>query len=144
MRRNKRGHKPTKAQEIANLNQKTVKYLSIGVGILITMLLVIIIIYQANQYFNHQNFLKEVNETLEQAQAQNNKETEEQVEIKEPTSTTFTLTAIGDIMCHNTQYMDAYQKEEDQYNFSYVFENINRYIKNRRSSNRKLRNKFCW
>ena len=64
MRRNKRGHKPTKAQEIANLNQKTVKYLSIGVGILITMLLVIIIIYQANQYFNHQNFLKEVNETL--------------------------------------------------------------------------------
>ena len=129
MRRNKRGHKPTKAQEIANLNQKTVKYLSIGVGILITMLLVIIIIYQANQYFNHQNFLKEVNETLEQAQAQNNKETEEQVEIKEPTSTTFTLTAIGDIMCHNTQYMDAYQKEEDQYNFSYVFENINRYIK---------------
>lgn len=41
---------------------------------------------------------------------------------------TFTLTAIGDIMCHNTQYWDAYQKETDTYDFSYVFENVKDYI----------------
>lgn len=40
----------------------------------------------------------------------------------------FTMTAIGDIMCHNTQYWDAYQKETDTYDFSYVFENVKDYI----------------
>ncbi len=38
-----------------------------------------------------------------------------------PTDTTFTLTALGDIMCHNTQYLDAYNSSTDSYNFSYVF-----------------------
>ena len=39
------------------------------------------------------------------------------------------MTAIGDVMCHNTQYWDAYIKETDTYDFSYVFDDINRYIK---------------
>ena len=42
---------------------------------------------------------------------------------------TFTMTAIGDVMCHNTQYWDAYQKETDTYDFSYVFNNVSHYIK---------------
>ena len=42
--------------------------------------------------------------------------------------TTFTMTAIGDVMCHNTQYWDAYDKETDTYDFSYVFEDIKHYI----------------
>ena len=41
---------------------------------------------------------------------------------------TFNMTAIGDIMCHNTQYWDAYLKETDNYDFSYVFSNIKKYI----------------
>lgn len=45
-----------------------------------------------------------------------------------PVDTTFTMTAIGDVMCHNTQYWDAYNKETDTYDFSYVFEDINHYI----------------
>ena len=36
------------------------------------------------------------------------------------------LTAIGDIMCHNTQYNDAYTGST--YDFSYVFEDIKDYI----------------
>ena len=44
--------------------------------------------------------------------------------------TTFHLTAIGDIMCHNTQYMDAYNTDTGEYDFSYVFEDIEYYIKN--------------
>ena len=41
---------------------------------------------------------------------------------------TFSLAAIGDIMCHNTQYMDAYNSSTDSYDFSYVFEDIQTYI----------------
>lgn len=51
----------------------------------------------------------------------------EKKEEKKP-DITFTMTAIGDIMCHNTQYWDAYQKETDTYDFSYVFENVKDYI----------------
>lgn len=40
---------------------------------------------------------------------------------------TFTMTAIGDVMCHNTQYWDAYNKSTDTYDFSYVFEDIKYY-----------------
>lgn len=42
-------------------------------------------------------------------------------------SRTFDLCAIGDIMCHNTQYFDAYIKETDEYDFSYVFDDIKKY-----------------
>lgn len=41
---------------------------------------------------------------------------------------TFSLAAIGDVMCHNTQYMDAYNSSTDSYDFSYVFEDIQTYI----------------
>lgn len=48
----------------------------------------------------------------------------------EPSDTTFTLTALGDIMSHNTQYLDAYDNSTDSYNFSYVFDDISYYIQN--------------
>ena len=38
------------------------------------------------------------------------------------------LSVIGDIMCHNTQYNDAYKN--GKYDFSYVFEDIKQYIQN--------------
>ena len=41
---------------------------------------------------------------------------------------TFSLAAIGDVMCHNTQYMDAYNSSTNSYDFSYVFEDIETYI----------------
>lgn len=39
----------------------------------------------------------------------------------------FTITALGDVLCHNTQYWDAYVKATDTYDFSYVFENVKEY-----------------
>ena len=39
---------------------------------------------------------------------------------------TFTMAVTGDIMCHNTQYADA--KTGNSYDFSYVFEDIKKYI----------------
>lgn len=38
------------------------------------------------------------------------------------------MSVIGDIMCHNTQYKDAYNTNTDLYDFSYVFEDIKDYI----------------
>ncbi len=40
----------------------------------------------------------------------------------------FSMSVIGDIMCHNSQYKDAYISSEKTYDFSYVFEDIKNYI----------------
>ena len=40
---------------------------------------------------------------------------------------TFTLTSLGDTLCHNTQYWDAYNSQTDEYDFSYVYEDIKNY-----------------
>lgn len=40
----------------------------------------------------------------------------------------FSMSAIGDIMCHNSQYKDAYVSSTNTYDFSYVFEDIKNYI----------------
>lgn len=40
---------------------------------------------------------------------------------------TFTLTSLGDTLCHNTQYWDAYNSKTDEYDFSYVYEDIKNY-----------------
>ncbi len=38
------------------------------------------------------------------------------------------MSVIGDIMCHNTQYNDAYISSSGSYDFSYVFEDVKDYI----------------
>lgn len=43
-------------------------------------------------------------------------------EVELPEDTTITVAVIGDIMCHNTQYNDAY--ENGVYDFNYVFDDI--------------------
>ena len=40
----------------------------------------------------------------------------------------FSMSVIGDIMCHNSQYKDAYKSSTDTYDFSYVFTDIKNYI----------------
>lgn len=42
----------------------------------------------------------------------------------------FSMSVIGDIMCHNSQYKDAYVSSTGTYDFSYVFEDIKDYIYN--------------
>lgn len=60
-----------------------------------------------------------------------NKVSENIVKESRPKETpiTFTMTAIGDSLCHNTQYWDAYNKETGEYDFSYVYEDIRDYTK---------------
>ena len=40
---------------------------------------------------------------------------------------TFTLTSLGDSLCHNTQYWDAYNYQTGEYDFSYVYDDIKDY-----------------
>lgn len=41
---------------------------------------------------------------------------------------TIKMAVIGDIMCHNSQYKDAYDSKTQTYDFSYVFTDIKEYI----------------
>ena len=41
---------------------------------------------------------------------------------------TFNMLVTGDIMCHNTQFKDAYDSKNDTYDFSYMFDDIKYYI----------------
>lgn len=47
-------------------------------------------------------------------------------EIKEDAN--IKMAVIGDIMCHNSQYKDAYDSKNNTYDFSYVFSDIKEYI----------------
>ena len=47
-------------------------------------------------------------------------------EFKEDTN--IKMAVIGDIMCHNSQYKDAYDSKTNTYDFSYVFSDIKEYI----------------
>ena len=51
-----------------------------------------------------------------------------QPEIPQTKDISITMNVIGDIMCHNSQYSDAYNSSTGTYDFSYVFENIKKYI----------------
>lgn len=59
----------------------------------------------------------------------NKSETKEQTKEKETKpDITFHMTATGDVLCHNTQYFDAYIPSEDTYDFSYMFEDVKKYF----------------
>lgn len=48
--------------------------------------------------------------------------------VEQPKDITINMVAIGDIMCHNSNFKDAYNSETKTYDFSYVFEDIKSYI----------------
>ena len=43
--------------------------------------------------------------------------------------TTIHMSVVGDIMCHSTNFKDAYDSETQTYDFSYMFENVKQYLK---------------
>ena len=106
---------------------KVRKVLISTVAILLVLFIVIAIFYYFKNRNDYQNLIETSAQEIEQerqANEENSKEDEE-----EPVDVTFTLSAIGDIMCHNTQYNDAYNSETGTYDFSYVFDDISLYTK---------------
>ena len=49
-------------------------------------------------------------------------------EKKEPSLTTFNMLVTGDIMCHDSMYIDAYDSSTKTYDFRYMFDDIKYYI----------------
>lgn len=105
------------------------KELSIFIIILLILLILVSIFY----FFKNSNLYKNIVETSKQ-EIENEKRLEDEAKekekkenTKEETDTTFTLAAIGDVMCHDTQYIDAYNTDTKEYDFSYVFDDIKFY-----------------
>ena len=93
------------------MKNKNIKYL-------ITILILVLII--AICFLIFQNKTSNNNDTINQSIfADNSKEPEQPKK-----DISFTLTALGDVLCHNTQYWDAYNKTTGEYDFSYVFDDI--------------------
>ena len=103
-----------------------------SVFLLILIIVACIIIYNLktiiNLFNNNLNSytISEIEDNIDENNITSDKIKNENTELKD---TTFTMSVIGDIMCHNTQYKDAYNSSTDEYDFSYVFENIKTYIK---------------
>ena len=133
MRRNPRNRSRNKnkkkSQDIDH--KKVTKTLSITVAILLIILIIVAIFYALQNISQYNKLISSFNQEAEESaksEEENQKQSEEDNKT-EATDVTFTMAAIGDIMCHNTQYLDAYNKETDTYDFSYVFDEISYYTK---------------
>ena len=125
MRRNVRNKKNRIQSQEKSQQKKFISILTFSIIFLLFILLGLFIFTQIRNW-NYQTKLSKQTEEILSANTQdaNSTEVSSTPEIDEPEPITFTLTAIGDVMCHNTQYWDAYQKETNTYDFSYVFDDI--------------------
>lgn len=123
MRRNRRNR--NKKNDDIN-HKKVTSILGFSVLVLIVFFLIVVIFYHFKNNYAYQKLIEtskqEIENQVQEAEDGSNRKEEEN-------DITFTMSAIGDIMCHNTQYWDAYDKSTDTYDFSYVFENISYYTK---------------
>lgn len=90
--------------------------------VFITFLLFISIIFLIYSINNKSNNNLEKN-TIPTS-ADNPQEPKEEI----PQDTTITMSVIGDIMCHDRQYKDAYNSTTKEYDFSYVFSDVGYYL----------------
>lgn len=141
MRRNSRNKRSSSKSFLARLDTKKV----IAFSLIVFLIFIITFIYarwyftsQSNSVLGYQLFkLGTQTSSDEQVQntSQNNvtdsdsSQNNSSSESSENTPTTFRLGAIGDVLCHNTQYWDAYNSSTGEYDFSYVFEDITRYTR---------------
>ena len=109
------------------------KKILIGFGILILIIVSIVtILYFVKKSSSQKNQtvienisntdLEEKNEVLTELDNEENESIV--VELPQKENTHINLSVIGDIMCHNSQYIDAYISSSDTYDFSYAFEDI--------------------
>ncbi len=122
-----------------NSNLSTLKLTSKILTILIIIFLLIFInsLINHNKTNNNQTNLSEVSDNNEQYNSTQTAITDNSTNntqnansdtttTTEPTkkSTTINMALTGDIMCHNTIYNDAFNKQSNTYDFSYIFDDI--------------------
>ena len=128
--RNKRSRKKSHRKHV-NLTLLKTPYIFV---LLSTVIILGIILTQLFSNNNNSNTdIATLNNSSENTQIdQNNiKENEanniQSQESKNP-DLTFSMAVTGDIMCHNTIYMDAYNSSKKEYDFSYIFEDVKYHI----------------
>ncbi len=127
MRRNQRNSRNRK-NIIQDDTKKITNILIKIVCILLAVFLIVMVFHIVNNWIKYHSITEQYLETANHVEEDTDGLDDT---IQNPNEdTTFHLTAIGDIMCHNTQYMDAYNADTGEYDFSYVFEDIEYYIKN--------------
>lgn len=93
---------------------------------LLFLILIILIVIAFMFYY------KQTSETSSLPELSDSEQTSSEDIIPEeepiPEDINITMSVIGDIMCHDSQYKDAYVKESDTYDFSYVFSDIQKHI----------------
>lgn len=115
------------------------KYIFLFLSIIILLIFLVIIITNLshknntlislkNTSFEHSRIINTTENVLSENENMNEIPNEIENEQEEK-PINFTLTALGDTLCHNTQYWDAYNNETKEYDFSYVYEDIEYYTK---------------
>lgn len=121
-----------------NSNLNTLKLISKILAILIIIFLIIFIssFIKHKKNTNHKTNLSETTESTNQqvlnevSSNDNQTNTVENTNVETPSSettaksSTINMAFTGDIMCHNTIYNDALNKQSNTYDFSYIFEDI--------------------
>ena len=127
MRKNQRNSRKRK-NTISDDTKKITNILLKVIFILLAIFLIVMVFNIVNNWVKYHSITEQYLETSSNIEENTNELDDTTQNTNE--DTTFHLTAIGDIMCHNTQYMDAYNSDTGKYDFSYVFEDIEYYIKN--------------
>ena len=104
---------------------------------LIAILLIILVVFALFKILNtnkqnQSNSKSEPNNNADISQMQNSVTSENttswQIKELQEEDVTFTLATTGDIMCHNTNFLDAYNSSTKSYDFSYYFTDIKQYL----------------
>ena len=127
MRRNQRNSRKRK-NAIQDDTKKITSILLKVVLILLAVFLVVMIFNIVNNWVKYHSITEQYLEAV--SNVEENTDGLDDTTQNADEDTTFHLTAIGDIMCHNTQYMDAYNTDTGEYDFFFVFKDIEYYIKN--------------
>ena len=104
-----------------------------NVKILLAIIVILaIVLIIKSQKKNDDTQVANLDNTIQSSQSENtsNKENDNSTDNKEEQKedATISLAVTGDIMCHNTMYLDAYNSSKKTYDFSYYFENIKQHI----------------
>lgn len=127
MRRNTRNRRNSK--HVSQDDTKKLTTILLKIILILLILFVIVVIFNiTSNWLKYHRITEQYIETLSSVEENTTNSDDNTQDADE--DVTFNLSAIGDVMCHNTQYMDAYNKDTGEYDFSYVFEDIEYYIKN--------------
>lgn len=110
-------------------SKQLIHALSKSIILLLILFSIVVIFTVLNNWKDYKKLVETSNMELSLSDIEDNLE-EEANNVNTNTDTTFTLTAIGDIVGNTSLSSDSLNTSTNQYDFSYIFEDISYYIKN--------------